>query len=345
MSTLAATKADGFYYPPVRISPRSRVAQRRISLNLALLSSLSLSLQRLPRVTDDWFSFQLSPHEQDWTPEGGAKSSAFKGSKGSLGKRGNKMSQGVLTIRFEMPYDVRCGACGHTIGKGVRFNAEKRKIGNYHSTPIWSFTMHSACCAQEIEVHTDPANTEYNVVKGAERCVRSGQVDDEAEEDMMRALEYQNDQERERSRSNPLSALEHSLEDEKRARASSRMMFDLKNASTARWKEDYNTNKSLRRSMRGQRKEENALKEYSRSIGLPDHVKLKPERDEDKEYAKRVYNSHVFDRRRREKRKQIFSEDIFAKSSKPGQPAISSTRRKTGTSSVQSRAAKLAKRR
>ena len=45
-------------------------------------------------------------------------------------------THGVLTIRFEMPFNVRCGACEHMIAKGVRFNAEKRKVGNYYSTPI-----------------------------------------------------------------------------------------------------------------------------------------------------------------------------------------------------------------
>ena len=248
-----------------------------------------------------------------------------------------------------MPYDVRCGACGHSIAKGVRFNAEKKKIGQYHSTPIWSFTMKSACCAQEIVVHTDPANTEYNVVKGAERCVRSftDGLEDESGEDMMRMLEYHNDEERAKLLANPIAALEHSLNDEKRARAWARTTLELNDLSKARWKEDYNINKSLRRSMRGRRNEEHALKEYSRSIGLPDHVKLKPDREEDKEYAKRVYNATIFDRRRREKRKEILSESIFSKSSSKAQPATSSVghTKPSTSSSNQSRAAKLAKRR
>ena len=32
-------------------------------------------------------------------------------------------------IRFEMPFNVWCGKCNHLIGKGVRFNAEKKAIG------------------------------------------------------------------------------------------------------------------------------------------------------------------------------------------------------------------------
>ncbi|ABP00497.1 predicted protein [Ostreococcus lucimarinus CCE9901] len=280
----------------------------------------------------------------DWTPEGGAKNSAYKGSNGSLGKRANKLSQGVLTIRFEMPFNVKCGACGHMIAKGVRFNAEKRKIGKYHSTPIWSFTMHSACCSQEIEVQTDPAKTEYNVTKGAERCVGYGGAmdDEESPEDAMQMLEYQNEEERAKFLANPIAVLERGVEDEKRARARARTTFELNALSKARWKEDYDVNKSLRRSMRGRRKEEHALRDHARALGLPEHVKLEPERDEDKEYARRVFNASVFERNRKQKRKDILSESIFADKRTRPKPAA---KRTSSASSNHSRAAKLAKRR
>ncbi|OUS45248.1 cell cycle control protein-related [Ostreococcus tauri] len=203
MSTLAATKADGFYYPPVPL------------LTSALVS-----------------------HSQDWTPEGGVKGSAFKGSNGSLGKRANKMrSHGVLTIRFEMPFHVKCGACEHTIAKGVRFNAEKKKIGMYHTTPIWSFTMRSPCCSQEIEVQTDPARTEYNVTKGAERCVGYGVVPEvESAEDAMHMLEYHTEEERAALSTNPMSSLERGVEDDRRKRGNSscRSQYSLNRRSRQR---------------------------------------------------------------------------------------------------------------
>ena len=124
MSTLAATKADGFYYPP------------------------------------------------DWTPEGGSASLARKFNKnGSLGKRANKLHEGKLTVRFEMPYNVGCRRCGQTIARGVRFNAEKRVVGKYHSTPIYAFTMLTRCCANQLEIHTDPKDAEYVIVSGADRRI------------------------------------------------------------------------------------------------------------------------------------------------------------------------------
>ena len=76
------------------------------------------------------------------------------------------------TCRFEMPFNVWCDGCGHLIGKGVRFNAEKQEIGKYHSTKIWSFTMTAPCCQQRIEVQTDPKNAQYNVVSGGKQKVR-----------------------------------------------------------------------------------------------------------------------------------------------------------------------------
>jgi coiled-coil domain-containing protein 130 len=52
----------------------------------------------------------------------------------------------------------------------VRFNAEKKQIGAYHSTKIWSFRMKTPCCQHAVEVQTDPKNAEYLVVSGARRC-------------------------------------------------------------------------------------------------------------------------------------------------------------------------------
>jgi coiled-coil domain-containing protein 130 len=93
----------------------------------------------------------------------------FQGSHGALGDRARKLHEGILIIRFEMPFNVWCTGCNHLIGKGVRFNAEKKQIGMYHSTKVWSFSMKTPCCQNRIEIHTDPKNAEYVVVSGARR--------------------------------------------------------------------------------------------------------------------------------------------------------------------------------
>lgn len=50
------------------------------------------------------------------------------------GKQNANLRWLLLGCRFEMPYHIWCGGCGSMIAQGVRFNAEKKQIGNYYST-------------------------------------------------------------------------------------------------------------------------------------------------------------------------------------------------------------------
>lgn len=76
------------------------------------------------------------------------------------------------SCRFEIPFNIWCGKCGEHIAKGERFNAEKKAIGNYHSTKVLQFTM-THHCGCKITIQTDPKNAEYIVVEGAQRKVGS----------------------------------------------------------------------------------------------------------------------------------------------------------------------------
>ncbi|KAK4975670.1 Protein saf4 [Elasticomyces elasticus] len=91
--------------------------------------------------------------------------------KHALGARARKIKDGILTVRFEMPFAVWCSHCPKPtiIGQGVRFNAEKKKVGKYHSTPVWAFRMKHAACGGCIEVRTDPKNTAYVVCEGGKK--------------------------------------------------------------------------------------------------------------------------------------------------------------------------------
>ena len=125
-------------------------------------------------------------HPPDWDPR--KESRAAHSNRGGpawkahpLRERAKKLDQGILVIRFEMPFDVRCSGCGCRISKGVRFDAEKKAVGKYLSTKIWSFRM--LCKAEEegnpacdqkrnphfIEVRTDPKIADYVVTEGAQR--------------------------------------------------------------------------------------------------------------------------------------------------------------------------------
>lgn len=72
--------------------------------------------------------------------------------------------------RFEVPFNIWCEKCGEHIAKGERFNAEKKAIGNYHSTKVLQFTM-AHHCGCKMTIQTDPKNAEYLVIEGARRKV------------------------------------------------------------------------------------------------------------------------------------------------------------------------------
>ncbi|KAL1949807.1 hypothetical protein VTO73DRAFT_8688 [Trametes versicolor] len=102
----------------------------------------------------------------DYDPEKHSSLNSYRG-KHALGDRARKIDQGILITRFELPFNIWCGTCNNHIGMGVRYNAEKKKIGNYYSTPIYSFRCKCHLCDGWFEIHTDPQNTRYVVVSGA----------------------------------------------------------------------------------------------------------------------------------------------------------------------------------
>ena len=81
---------------------------------------------------------------------------------------------GVLLVRFEMPYDVWCGGCGEIIAMGVRFNnAEKKKVGKYFSTPIFTFRVRHFC-GNWVTIQNDPKNAAFNVTDGGREKITPG---------------------------------------------------------------------------------------------------------------------------------------------------------------------------
>eukprot|EP01065_Artemidia_motanka_P032341 TRINITY_DN39353_c0_g1_i1.p1 TRINITY_DN39353_c0_g1~~TRINITY_DN39353_c0_g1_i1.p1 ORF type:complete len:407 (+),score=113.04 TRINITY_DN39353_c0_g1_i1:82-1302(+) len=84
-------------------------------------------------------------------------------------KRLKKMQEGILLVRFEMPFDVWCDGCGELISMGVRFGeCEKTRRGNYFSTPLYRFRIRHHC-GQWLCIENDPRNTTYNVTEGGRR--------------------------------------------------------------------------------------------------------------------------------------------------------------------------------
>ncbi|KAK5971076.1 Galactosylgalactosylxylosylprotein 3-beta-glucuronosyltransferase [Trichostrongylus colubriformis] len=87
----------------------------------------------------------------------------------ALRERAKKISQGILVIRFEMPFNIWCLGCNNHVGMGVRYNAEKKKIGMYYTTPLYEFRMKCHLCDNYYVIRTDPKNFDYELVEGCTR--------------------------------------------------------------------------------------------------------------------------------------------------------------------------------
>lgn len=279
MSSLAAARADNFYYPP------------------------------------------------EWEPKKGGLNK-FHGQH-ALRERARKIDQGILIIRFEMPFNIWCGGCNSMIAKGVRFNAEKKQVGNYYSTKIWSFTMKSACCQHEIVIHTDPKNCEYVIISGAQRKTEDYDVEDAetfalpADEDRAKLTD-------------PFYRLEHQNEDMQKKKEAEPVLVRLQRVSDSRHSDDYNLNRALRARLRGQKKKVAQEEEASRKMGLG--IRLLPSAKEDAEAAASIRFSSKFERNRKDKRAAIKASSIFGESSSPASgsrlPELESKRRRIKAGAV-----------
>ncbi|KAF6168940.1 hypothetical protein GIB67_038437 [Kingdonia uniflora] len=252
MSTLAAARADNFYYPP------------------------------------------------EWTPSQG-NLNKFHGQH-ALRERARKLDQGILIIRFEMPYNIWCGGCNSMIAKGVRFNAEKKQVGNYYSTKIWSFAMKAACCKHEIVIQTDPKNCEYVIISGAQRKTEDYDVED-AETFELPADEVKG------KLADPFYRLEHQEEDLHKKKEAEPVLVRLQRVSDARHSDDYSINKALRDRLRGQKKRVAEEEVVSRKMGLG--LRLLPSSEEDALTAKRIKFTPKFEKNKKEIRAAIKSSSIF----------------------------------
>lgn len=79
---------------------------------------------------------------------------------------------GSIVVRFEMPFKIWCSGCSpeSVIDQGSRFNATKRQIGKFFTTPRYEFKMKHADCGKTISIQTDPMGQTYKVIDGGRRA-------------------------------------------------------------------------------------------------------------------------------------------------------------------------------
>ncbi|VDN18571.1 unnamed protein product [Gongylonema pulchrum] len=68
-----------------------------------------------------------------------------------------------------MPFNIWCLGCNNHIGMGVRYNAEKKKVGMYYTTPLYEFRMKCHLCDNYFVIRTDPEHFDYELVEGCRR--------------------------------------------------------------------------------------------------------------------------------------------------------------------------------
>ena len=226
----------------------------------------------------------------------------------ALRERARKLDRGILIIRFEMPYNIWCDGCKNHIGMGVRYNAEKTKLGMYYTTPIYQFRMKCHLCTNHFSIKTDPGNMDYVIVEGARRVeqrwdpTQNGQI---VPDDKQVGRKLADD---------AMYKLEHQTKDKDKSTDAAPRIGRISQIQD-RVKDDYLANRILRDQFRIKKKERKAIQESDKKLlsksGL--ELDLVEEREEDVRMA-RLMNIQArteAEEKQKNQRGDIEDEDIF----------------------------------
>ncbi|KAM7344968.1 coiled-coil domain-containing protein 130 homolog [Cochliomyia hominivorax] len=215
----------------------------------------------------------------DYDPKKGGLNK-FRGTH-ALRERARKIHLGIIIIRFEMPYNIWCDGCKNHIGMGVRYNAEKTKVGMYYSTPIYKFRMKCHLCDNHFEIQTDPGNLDYVILSGARRQenrwdpTQNEQVVPETKEVQKRLFD------------DAMYKLEHQAKDQKAGDQSKPVLEKLMERNKTVWNDCYEANCKLRAEFRAKKSELKALKALDDKLLAKSslEIELLPETQQDRQMA------------------------------------------------------------
>ncbi|XP_031626271.1 coiled-coil domain-containing protein 130 homolog [Contarinia nasturtii] len=235
----------------------------------------------------------------------------------ALRERARKIHLGIIIIRFEMPYNIWCEGCKNHIGMGVRYNAEKTKVGMYFSTPVYQFKMKCHLCENYIVIKTDPGNLDYEIVSGARRQegrwdpTENGQVVPDTKETQRRLFD------------DPMYKLEHQASDLKKSDDAKPAIFKLYERNHYVWDDDYTANSRLRAEFRNKKKELKSEADKDKALLLKSSldIELLPENDQDARLAAmmKLHSERVINEKDRKN-------EVINKPALPAIKAISSLR-------------------
>lgn len=243
-------------------------------------------------------------YPSEWNPSRGSldQFQRARGFEHHFGKHRTKnLHKGLLLIRFEMPFKVQCLRCNTYIGQGTRYDADKKKVGKYFSTPLYEFEMRCSVvvgheksadgrvyCNQRFVIRTDPQNEDYALVEGLRRKVDTWDAAD-AEN-----LELTDPETRRKMETDPMFKVEKTIRDTQREKSQKERLAILQDMQDER-EDTYALNCRLRRSNRERRKEELAKEEAERqpkNFAIP----LAPACSQDLQEAKSVVFRTDFDK-------------------------------------------------
>ena len=239
----------------------------------------------------------------DWSPSKGSLNTYHASH--PLRQRATRLhSHGILVVRFEMPWAVYCVGCHGAIDKGVRFNADKQRVGNYFSTPLFSFTMRCPLCSNVIRLDTDPAARDYAVVEGARR--KEVAAVERAEEDGQLVVGAEEAEERQRA-NDVMARVERSSADERKARSVDPVLLGLLRLNE-RMRDDFGQSQRLRAHSRQLRQQWQEREREREEKGLS--MQLLPANDDDARKAEarrygRVETAEEGRKRRRRERSAV----------------------------------------
>jgi coiled-coil domain-containing protein 130 len=221
-------------------------------------------------------------------PESLDKSLAEKPAAGFNRNRDGKSTQstGIPTVRFEMPFAIWCTTCKPEaiIGQGVRFNAQKTKVGNYYSTPIWSFKMKHGQCGSMIEIRTDPQAGDY-VVHGGARKRDFGDAGEDAKQTLLGEVVTEED--KAKRAADPFASLEGRVDQKEKAKKEGWWVEKIQEHKDRDWEDPWTANRRLRDTFRVKRKDleakDKSREEIADRLGL--HIDVLDETVEDRQRA------------------------------------------------------------
>ncbi len=219
-------------------------------------------------------------------------------------------------VRFELPYDGFClnPKCRAHVGKGTRFNAEKKHVDNYHTSKIYEFRMKCRACKcvgpnneYMFVIRTNPREQKFDYVSGIKlkneefdtvEAKSLGVIDTEYGHAIHNftngSLDVNADT---MTKSSAIDQLEKQIMDKRKAMTDRDAMEYLLRHNQTTMYDDASSNAKLRAGYRVQRKAKKRRLEDAKVLGLGKGIELCAKDDRVHMYEDTVVSRAAFDKK------------------------------------------------